>query len=111
MHIPIKPNRHSAQASIIRAELVGDDTCEAFGIQAYSPSPIIALCRELVRRGFNPAHAVHAYRGDTVALIVRSIGEAEVVGHGHGFRRAHKWGRRPLVRVPAKNDLQIGGAP
>jgi|SRR6516165_8106668 hypothetical protein len=83
-----KPNLTSRQVS--RAELVGDDVCTACGITARSPSPVLAICRELVAVGIDPAIPLHAYRGDVLCLIVRSISEGarlEVNAKGTGFTR------------------------
>ena len=88
-----KPNPTSPQA--IRAELIGDDVCTACSITARSPSPVLAICRELVAAGIDPAVPLHAYRGDVHCLIVHSIAEAselEVSQHGTGFVARH--GRR-----------------
>ena len=87
--------------SAVRAELIGANCAIAPGIKAHSPSPVLALCRALVEAGHNPATPLHIYRGDTLALKVRSIGEAarlEVNGEGTGFRPAPKPGRASLVR-------------
>ena len=95
-------NQHFAQAAaIIRAELRGGDQATALGLVVRSPSPIIGLCRELIARGFDPDLPLHPYRGDTLALIVRSIGQAanlEIDGHGTGFRPAHKGGPASPMR-------------
>jgi hypothetical protein len=77
----------------IRAELSGADTCSASGITAQSPSPVLALCRKLIDAGHNPATPLEAYRGDVLALRIRSIGEAarlEINGEGTGFRPRSK---------------------
>jgi hypothetical protein len=60
--------------SLIRAELAGDDSCSALGIIVRSSSPVLALCRKLVDAGHDPATPLEAYRGDTLALRVKSIG-------------------------------------
>ena len=60
----------------IRADLTGDDICSALGVTARASSPILAICRELVAAGINPALPLHAYRGGVLCLFVRSIGEA-----------------------------------
>jgi hypothetical protein len=39
-------------------------------------SIVCALCRRLVEAGHDPATPLEAYRGDSLALKVRSIGEA-----------------------------------
>ena len=85
---------------VIRAELAWDDTCTALGIIVRSPSPILALCRKLVDAGHDPAAPLEAYRDSTLALRIRSIGEAaglEVASHGAGFIRAAKRRRASLV--------------
>jgi len=58
---------------IIRAEL-SDDTCSALGITAKADAPVLALCRKLVDAGHDPATPLEVYRGDTLALRVKSIG-------------------------------------
>ncbi|MFY9839327.1 MAG: hypothetical protein WAK55_23200 [Xanthobacteraceae bacterium] len=47
------------------------------------------MCRKLVEAGHDPATPLEAWRGKTLCLLVRSIGEAarlEVSGEGVGFR-------------------------
>jgi hypothetical protein len=72
----------------IRAKLVGC-TAMACGKTAIGGSPVLDLCRELVAAGHNPQTPLEAYRGETLCLTVRSIGEAaglEINGKGTGFR-------------------------
>lgn len=71
----------------IRAELSGSDRCSAEGITASAPSPVLAICRKLVEAGFDPATPLEAYRGDVLALRVRSIGEGArlEIGSKSGF--------------------------
>jgi hypothetical protein len=60
----------------IRAELSGADTCSsALGITAKSDAPVLALCRKLVDAGHEPNTPLEAYRGDMLALRVKSIGQ------------------------------------
>jgi hypothetical protein len=59
----------------LRAELIGSDCATAPGIDAHGSSPLLALCRKLVDAGHDPATPLLAYRGNTLALKVRSIGE------------------------------------
>ena len=61
---------------IIRAELSGSDRCEAFSLMVRSPSPVLDLARRLVAAGHDPAMPLEAWRGSTLCLSVRSIGEA-----------------------------------
>jgi hypothetical protein len=89
-----KPSSQPLQAALLRAELAGDQ-CTAAGLTARGSTPVIALCRELVVAGFNPAATLEAWRGQTLCLRVRSIGEAaklEPSPRGAGFVR------RPGVR-------------
>jgi hypothetical protein len=57
----------------IRAELIGSNTCTALGITAHAHAPVLALCRRLIEAGHDPNRPLHAYRGDTLALVVRLI--------------------------------------
>lgn len=95
----------------IRAVLRKSDQCEADGIAAHSSSPVLALCRELLAAGYDPARPLHAYRGDVLALKVRSIGEGarlRVAAHGVGFERAQDCTAAPPMRqtpTPATTPL------
>jgi hypothetical protein len=59
----------------IHATLIGSNCCEALGITARGYAPVLELCRALVKAGHDPRRPLHAYRGDVLALKVRSIGE------------------------------------
>lgn len=77
--------------AVIRAELTGDDTCTALSVTACCTAPVLALCRKLIDSGHDPATPLHAYRRDTLALIVRAVGEAaQLVVTRAGFRRASR---------------------
>jgi hypothetical protein len=80
--------RCGAQAGGIVAKLSDCNNCTALGLTARSSSPVIVLCRTLIAAGHDPALPMHVFRGGTLALVVRSIGEAarlEVSGNGSGF--------------------------
>ena len=62
--------------STICAELIGSDTCAALGLTVKSGAPVLVLCRKLIEAGHDPDTPLEAYRGDTLCLRVRSIGEA-----------------------------------
>jgi hypothetical protein len=84
----------------LRAELIGSDSATALGVEAHGPSPVLVLCRALIASGVEPSTSLAAYRGDTLALKVRAIGEAaglEVAPHGVGFIRAPKRRRASLA--------------
>jgi hypothetical protein len=73
----------------IRADLYGTDEAIALGIVARAQAPVLALCRKLVAAGHDPSLPMHVYRGRTLALKVRSIGEGArlaIRGDGVGFR-------------------------
>jgi hypothetical protein len=94
-------NRHARTSKAIRADLIGSDTCTAFGITSGSSSPVLALCRALIEAGYDPSTPLEAYRGNTLALRIRSIGEAatlEVSGEGTGFRRRRQPDAGPPMR-------------
>jgi hypothetical protein len=63
------------QKSIIRAEIFGSDTATAEGLSVTSGAPVLKLCRALLEAGHDPATPLEAYRGETLCLRVRSIGE------------------------------------
>ena len=91
----------------IRAELVGEHTCRANGVTVHSPTPILKMCRRLVKAGVNPATPLVAYRDDTLCLSVRSIGEAarlEINSKGSGFKK-HRHAVRPAPPV-RRRDVQ-----
>jgi hypothetical protein len=70
------PNCHPACAvEPLRAGIVGD-TATSCGITVHSTSPVLALCRALIAAGHDPGLALGAYRGNVLALRVRTIGEA-----------------------------------
>jgi hypothetical protein len=82
-----KPNLEKVQA-VIRAELFGADESRAAGITVRSLSPVLSLCRALIEAGHDPAARVEVYRGNTLSLTVRSIGEGanlQINSHGTGF--------------------------
>jgi hypothetical protein len=74
----------------IVAELSSDTYASALNFTVRSPSPVLALCRQLVESGtYGSSIPLDAYRGATLCLRVRSIGEGaalEISGNGVGFR-------------------------
>jgi len=90
----INPTSKLTQA--LRAELIGPDRCTALGITASGHAPVLALCRLLIVAGHPPATPLQVYRGETLALRVRSVGEGACLAieddrHGRPrFRRSRK---------------------
>jgi hypothetical protein len=91
---------------VITARIDGSDTASALGVTVTSPSPVPALCRELLAAGFDPATPLEAYRGPTLCLRIRSIGEAaqlEVTSWGVGFTCCASRRRPPVApTAPAR---------
>src|SRR5262245_46691254 len=72
----------------IRAQLSSDSIAVSCGIEVHVGSPVLRLCRELLSAGSPSSAAMDVYRGQTLALQVRSIGEAaglRVQSNGCGF--------------------------
>jgi hypothetical protein len=76
------------RAGAIRAELIGDSTAIAAGVTAHGRAPVLELCRRLVAAGHDSYLQLEAYRGDVLALTVRSIGAGAklTVDESHGCR-------------------------
>jgi hypothetical protein len=92
---------HAPFPKTIQAELAFDDTATAQGIVARGSSPALLLARKLIEAGYPPGARLEAYRGSTLCLTVRSIGEAATLqtgGDGVGFRYVGQPGARPVVR-------------
>jgi hypothetical protein len=60
--------------AVIIARLIGDDTAQAGDIVVRSRSPVFALCRALLAAGANPNSKLKCFRGDVLALTVKTIG-------------------------------------
>jgi hypothetical protein len=89
--------------TVIRAELIGSDRCSALGMTARSTTPVLALCRLLVEAGRDPATPLELWRGSTLCVRIRRIGEAaqlEPSPRGAGFvRRSGVRGRPPIAQM------------
>jgi len=70
----VKPHRHA----VMRAELINVTTAtvRALGITSCAATPVLELCRTLVAAGVDPTTPLAIYRGGTLALRVRSVGES-----------------------------------
>ena len=78
----------------VHADLIGSDKCVAEGVSARGAAPVLALCRLLVRAGYDPRRPLHAYRDEVLALVVRSIGagaRVTVENDRHGRPRLRRW--------------------
>jgi hypothetical protein len=88
---------HDFDQAPIRATLIGSDRCEIDGIVARGHAPVMGLCRALIAAGHDPRRPLYAYRGDTLALIIQSIGEGApltVEDDRQGRPRLRRWRQR-----------------
>lgn len=94
---------------ILRAELFGSNVCSAAGVTVRDAAPVLAICRALVASGHDPTTPLHVYRGDTLSLRVRFIGEAaklKINSKGTGFVARRSVRTAPLVRqIDPRGDL------
>lgn len=92
---------------IIRATIATTESnrCEAEGYSVRANAPVLALCRKLVENGYDPARPLHAYRGDTLALTVTSI------GHGAQFTVEDNPYGTPVLRRFRDRQQGAGAAP
>jgi len=85
------------QARVIRAEIHGDDRCAAEGITVVAGAPVLGICRKLIEARHDPETPLEAWRGDVLALRVRSIGDgAALTVDEHNGTRLAKW--KPFCR-------------
>ena len=90
---------------MIRADLIGSNACSALGIIAHSHAPVLALCRRLIAAGHDPKKPLEAYRGNTLCLRVRSIGEAAQLT----VRETTRDGRPRFVKLSATHFTALRG--
>lgn len=87
-----KPSSPLLQVSL-RADLVGNN-CTAAGLTASGRAPVLALARLLIVTGHHPTTQLEVFRGDVLALRVRSIDEAAdltVEDDWNGRPRFRRW--------------------
>ena len=89
----------------IRAQIANSDRCEADGFSVRAAAPVLAMCRKLLAAGYDPDRPLHAYRGDVLALKVRTIGDGAkltVEDSRHGT---------PVLRPFRDRQAGVGSAP
>jgi hypothetical protein len=92
----------------IRAELSSDTIATSCGITVHTGSPVLSMCRQLVAEGCNPTTPLQAFRGDTLCLTIRSLGEAaslRVNTAGTGFVTQREPTSAPPMRLTAPSSL------
>jgi len=92
---------HRKPPQVIRGELLGSNRCLPAGYVTRGTTPILAMCRRLIEADYDPTTPLHCYRGETLCLLVRSIGEAATLEPNSGgtcFTR-RRIRRRTTVRA------------
>ena len=98
---PAQPRR--ARDPIIAA-IIGSDNVAALGITVRSSSPLLCLCRALLAAGADPKQPLHAFRGDTLALTIRTLADGarlEINQHGTGFTARRERRAAPSIAATA----------
>jgi hypothetical protein len=67
---PIIPR---AKLQVLVGELSDNNTCRLADTVAAGRTPVLIACRELLARGINPDAAVEIYRGNVLALRIRTL--------------------------------------
>jgi hypothetical protein len=107
---PIANSRSHTTQAPIRSELIGDNTCTTAGLIARGSAPVLALARLLIEAGHDSNRPLHAFRGDILALTIRSIGEGarlRIATHGVGFERLPECTGGPPVRQNASGVVGL----
>lgn len=88
----------------VRAELVGSNTCRVEGYTVQAPAPVLAACRKLIATGFDPNRALHVYRGETVALTIRTIAEGAALSVDESRSSFCRW--KPFSRAAVSPPMR-----
>ena len=100
----------AASQRSIRAEIVGQTQATACGVTVSGRNaPVLALCRALIEAGHDPDSPLEAYRGDTLCLRVRSIGEGAKLTVSEATNDGKP--RFALFRPFSGSDANVGGRP
>ena len=59
--------------TVVRANLLGDDTALAGNVISRGKSPIFHLCRKLIAAGVDPDSPLECFRNGNLAIRVRTI--------------------------------------
>lgn len=92
------------QDPVIVAELSGDDTCTVGNITVRAAAPTFAMSRRLIAAGFDPNCALHAFRGNTLALTIRTIAEGASLSIDEGRSSFCRW--KPLSRAAVSPPMR-----
>ena len=59
---------------VIIATLEGSDICHAEGQEVVHNAPALKMCRVLCELGYDPLRPMHVFRGQELAMTIKSIG-------------------------------------
>jgi hypothetical protein len=97
----------------IRATISGSDRAVVGDLEVRHNAPVLELCRSLLALGVDPRTPLWAFRGQTLALKVRSLAEGArlTVREGDGPPRFVAWEPflRGRVAPPASPIPPAGG--
>jgi hypothetical protein len=68
-------SRDSVAVATICAEIAGSNTATACDITVKGRTPVLTLCRALLKEGYDATAPLYAYRGSTLTITISSIGE------------------------------------
>ena len=57
----------------ILAQFIKSDRCSAEGLEVRANAPALAMCRKLLKAGYDPDRPLHCFRGETLAMKISSI--------------------------------------
>jgi hypothetical protein len=107
---PISNKSDRSETQPLSAELTGANTCTAGGITARGTAPALILCQQLLAQGLDPDTALAVFRNGTLALRIRSIGEAaelEINSKGTGFLPTRAVRTAPPVRQKGQGVISV----
>jgi hypothetical protein len=116
MHGPLTRHKRPAQPGRARdpivAAITGSDTAVALDTAVRSHSPVLCLCRALLGAGMDPNQPLHAFRGDVLALTIRTLADGawlEVSQHGTGFTARRERRAATSIAVTAAGPTEGPG--
>jgi hypothetical protein len=95
------------QVRIIRAEIIGENKCRAEGYTVQAPAPVFALCRKLIAVEFNPSMRLEAWRGNTLALTIRTLAEGAALSVDESRSSFCRW--KPFSRAAVSPPMRRNG--
>jgi hypothetical protein len=83
------------------------DSASACGLTVTGTAPVLDLCRALLQAGHDPGKRLEVYRGSTLCLIVRSIGEGARLRLSTNKKGSPRLRKIPQPRMAAASSMHI----